>query len=301
MTQGLFKCYTACGLALIWIDQQGLEKEVVKPPMQYLELVLVGLGAGSWGTLIGAGGGFVIVPILFFMFPDKSAATITAISLVAVFFNGISAAQAYARQRRIDFGLGLLFLTATLPGAVLGALIVNYIPRGAFQLAFGSLLCVLAVYILLRPRKMVPAGVVSRSSPRRITDSRGNVYEYRVNKVAGLFINFAIGFAAGMLGVGGGIFNVPTFVMILGVPMQIATATSAFMLVGTSLASNVTNVIEGDLWGQWGLAAALTVGTIIGAQVGAWFSQRVGTLWVSRALALGLVVVGARLIWIGIG
>jgi uncharacterized protein len=79
-------------------------------------LALIGLGVGAFGTLIGAGGGFILTPILLLLYPHDSAQTLTAISLAAVFFNAASGTTAYARQRRIDYRNGVVFALATLPG-----------------------------------------------------------------------------------------------------------------------------------------------------------------------------------------
>ena len=266
---------------------------------EFLELIGVGLLAGTWGSLIGAGGGFIMVPILLLIDNTLSAAVVTAVSLVAVFTNGVSGAAAYARQRRIDYRTGILFLAATLPGGVAGALVVNHIQKGSFQLIFGVLLILVSLYVFARPRRPTQARAVATGVPRRVQDAHGLKYEYSVNRMLGVPITFLVGFLAGMLGVGGGIFNVPSFVLILGIPIQVATATSQFMLVGTSFVANLTNIIEGDLSGQWPTAIALSIGTLVGGQVGARISQKFASVWLTRALSAALLVVGIRLLWSG--
>jgi uncharacterized membrane protein YfcA len=88
-------------------------------------LVLLGIGVGGVGTLVGAGGGFLLTPVLLLVYPHDSPRTITAISLAAVWANSTSGTLAYARQRRIDLRNGVVFGIATLPGAVGGALLVR--------------------------------------------------------------------------------------------------------------------------------------------------------------------------------
>jgi uncharacterized membrane protein YfcA len=87
---------------------------------QYIWLIPVGFVIGAYGTLIGAGGGFVLVPLLLLLYPEDTPDTITSISLALVFFNALSGSIAYARKKRIDYYSGLLFAAAA--GAVLGAL-----------------------------------------------------------------------------------------------------------------------------------------------------------------------------------
>ncbi len=269
--------------------------------LELLELLGIGLLASTWGALIGAGGGFIIVPFLLFFNDVLSPAEVTAVSLIAVFVNGMSGAIAYARQRRIDYRTGLVFMVSTLPGSVVGALLVNHIKRGLFQVVFGVLLALVATYIFARPKRPSTARVGAGGSPRRLEDNKGTVYEYRVNLWGGATATFAIGFLASMLGVGGGIFGVPVFVYLLGIPIYIATATSQFILIGTSGIANFTNILQGDLMGLWDVALVLTVGAVVGGQIGARISQRVSSVWVARALAVGLLLVGLRLLYNGLG
>ena len=67
-----------------------------------LLLVLLGFAVGAFGTLVGAGGGFILAPVLLILYPHDSAQTLSSISIAVVFFNALSGSVAYARQRRID-------------------------------------------------------------------------------------------------------------------------------------------------------------------------------------------------------
>jgi hypothetical protein len=117
-----------------------------------------------------------------------------------------------------------------------------------------------------------------------------------MSRPLGTTITFFVGFLASMLGVGGGIFTVPAFVLLLGIPIQVASATSQFMLVGTSLVASITNVLEGDLQGWWTAAIALSIGSLAGGQIGPRIAQKFGSVWLSRALSAGLLLVAVRLI-----
>src|SRR5207245_2044054 len=114
-------------------------------------LIPLGFVVGAFGTLIGAGGGFILVPALLLLYPTAKPSVITGISLAVVFFNAASGSIAYARERRIDWRTGLTFAAATTPGAVFGALAVSFVPRGVFDALFGLLLLGLAV-VMFRPR-----------------------------------------------------------------------------------------------------------------------------------------------------
>ena len=97
--------------------------------LQYWWLLPVGLLVGTYGTMIGAGGGFLLVPLLLLAFPKDNPETITSIALAVVFFNATSGSAAYARKGRVDYRSGLIFALATVPGSILGALATKYVPR----------------------------------------------------------------------------------------------------------------------------------------------------------------------------
>jgi uncharacterized membrane protein YfcA len=84
-------------------------------PINYLWLLPLGILIGVFGTLIGAGGGFILVPILLLLYPDEQTELITSISLAVVFFNALSGTWAYSRMGRIDYKSGIMFAAATIP------------------------------------------------------------------------------------------------------------------------------------------------------------------------------------------
>ena len=71
--------------------------------------------------MIGAGGGFILVPILLLVYPSENTELITSTSLAVVFFNALSGTWAYSRMKRVDYKSGIIFAIATIPGAILGA------------------------------------------------------------------------------------------------------------------------------------------------------------------------------------
>ena len=117
----------------------------------YLGFIALGFGVGTYGTLIGAGGGFVLMPLLLLIYPHETPEKLTSISLAVVFMNALSGSEAYARMKRIDYKSGLIFASATVPGAILGALNTSYVPRRFFDTLFGILLVAAAVFLILRP------------------------------------------------------------------------------------------------------------------------------------------------------
>jgi uncharacterized membrane protein YfcA len=143
---------------------------------------------------------------------------------------------------------------------------------------FGVVLIVVAVQ-MFRGRSRAPVEVVGEPAALEIDSSyveptTGETIEYRARRVgaAGVLSVFA-GAISGLLGVGGGIVNVPTMNVLMGVPIRVATATSTYMLGATAAASAVLYLSRGQI--DMLLAAAVVAGVLIGATAGARYSRRV--------------------------
>ena len=260
-------------------------------------LVLIGFVVGAFGTLIGAGGGFILTPILLLLYPHDSARTLTAISLTAVFFNAASGSAAYARQRRIDYRSGSVFALATLPGAISGAVIVGDVSRQLFNGIMGAVLGLLAVWLLAGERWPLPTPK-RHLEQRRLVDRAGVTYTYSVSLRRGALYSLAVGFLSSFLGIGGGVIHVPLLVRALGFPTHVATATSHFVLAIMAGTGSLTHVALGSFAHRHGLrrALALSVGVVAGAQLGARISLRLRGDVIQRLLAVALLALAARLL-----
>ena len=260
--------------------------------------IVLGVAIGTIGTLIGAGGGFILLPILALLYPLEPTGILTATTLAVVAANATSGAIAYGRQGRIDLRSGSLFALATLPGGIAGVLLARSIPRGPFDVAFALVLFALALVVVrLRPDSgpAAPEGRAWGRVPRVLTDADGTVHRYSVELPLGMAISFVVGFASSLLGIGGGFIHVPVLIAVLGFPVHIATATSHFVLAISATVGTVTHILAGDLSSTWPRTIAIAFGAIGGAQLGAVLSRRVRGALIVRILALALVVVALRL------
>src|SRR5436309_2227114 len=176
-------------------------------------LGLLGFAVGVFGTVVGAGGGFILTPVLLLVYPASSPALLTAISLIVVFFNAGSGSVAYARQKRIDYRSGGVFALCTLPGAVLGVLAADKVSRPGFDMIMGAALLALAWW-LVRGRKPGGAAVSAGATPRTVVDRDGKQYQYRVNLRLGAMFSVMVGFVSSFLGIGGGVVHVPVLVTV---------------------------------------------------------------------------------------
>ncbi|MCL2706635.1 MAG: sulfite exporter TauE/SafE family protein [Dehalococcoidia bacterium] len=264
-----------------------------------LLLVSIGFIAGSYGTLVGLGGAVVLAPMLLLLYPQANPRVLTSITMGIVFLNSLSGTLAYARQKRIDYRNGMFFAMATIPGAIIGVWTLRCIPQQAFLIIFGIMLLVFAAIIWLRP-KAKSSCETTQDANCTIVDYSGMRFSYSCNRSLGIALSFAVGFIAGLLGIGGGIMHMPILLFALHFPVHIATATSQFILGFTGLTGTLTHASSGTYAQSWQILLWIALGVIPGAQAGAWLSPKIKGLVLVRLLALALVIAGIRLIAIGV-
>lgn len=259
-------------------------------------LMLLGFSASTFGTLIGAGGGFILVPVLMMLYPDKNPEIITSISLAVVFINALVGSISYIQMKRIDYKSGLIMAAAAIPGAILGALTTPYVSRNLFDGSFGIIMIVLAAYLILHPENTKSSKENSdcKSPNRHLVDKDDNEYEYSFNPKMGILLSAQIGFLSSLLGIGGGIFTVPALIRLLNFPVHIATATSVFTLGIMSLTGSLAHIASGVLTGSVNQVIFLAIGVILGAPLGARLSKRLRGKRIIDALALAIGLVGIR-------
>jgi uncharacterized membrane protein YfcA len=264
-----------------------------------LLLIALGFIVGTLGTLIGAGGGFILAPVLLFLYPDLKSEVVASISLAVVFLNAASGSVAYAKLKRIDYKSAIIFAVAALPGSIIGALVTSYIPRHLFNIILGALLIIVAIYLLIRPEQTLESEQSNSTHfvSRTITDIYKEKFTYSFNQVVGIAISFFVGFLSSLLGIGGGIIHVPVLASLLNFPVHIATATSHLILAIMALAGTIVHMIQGAFWQEWIKSVYIGIGVIGGAQLGARLSQKVKPKGIIRALAIVLFLVGARLLF----
>lgn len=270
--------------------------------MEYLGLVALGLLVGAYGTVIGAGGGFVLVPLLLLLYPHYGPQQVTAISLAVVWANATSGSVAYARQRRIDYLTGLLFAASSAPGVVVGAVVVRWVPERAFSGLFGAMLLALALTTVRGRWQAVRPPLRGRGVlVRRISDREGRTYVYAYRVWQGVGLSMTVGFVSSLFGIGGGIMHVPAMIILLHMPVQYAVATSHFILAFMAGGGSLVHLADGSLQGGEALrAVALGGGAVPGAQMGAWIAHRIRGRNVLLLLAVGIVALGLRLLATGL-
>ena len=258
-------------------------------------LPLLGFAVAALGTVVGLGGGFILVPILIFLFPTASPATITSISLTFILLNTASATLGNIRARRIDMRTAVLLLVGAAPAAEAGSLVAGAISRETFQFLFGLVLILGAGYVLWRARSVLaPTSPEERDPNRHIHERTGTVWRFYVNEVIAALISPIGGFISSLFGIGGGVIHMPAMVFVLKIPTRIASATSLLILVPTSLAAVLTHILVGQYTQGWRRALLLGLGALIGGQLGVYLAPRINQRVMLFVLAAGMAAVGTR-------
>lgn len=267
-------------------------------------LILLGIGIGALGTLIGAGGGFILVPVLILLYPTMKPEVLTAVSLAIVMVNALVGTIAYYQKRRIDFKAGIIFAVATIPGSIIGVFVTTMIPRGQFDVLFGILLILLAFFLFFKSGKRKGKSKELRAIKpgytfQRKKDKNGVIYEYAYSIKTGIIISLFIGFFSPLFGIGGGIIHVPAMTEILYFPVHIATATSQFVLGVMAMISVCVHYFQGsyDNPEVVRLMILLGIGVVPGSLLGARLSTLIKGGVIIKVLAISLAIIGLRILF----
>jgi uncharacterized membrane protein YfcA len=250
---------------------------LLDPVITVAVLIAIGLGAGTLGSMLGVGGGIIMVPALTFLGlpPTQIAST----SLIAVTSTSVSSTIEYSRQKRIDYRLGIEMAALAIPGAVLGAVLSEYLSAESFRLYFGILLMLTGIYVLYKNSILKDSAAKKRSVALR---------------AAVFAATFGAGVISSLFGVGGGIIFVPAMLLVLGLTMHRAAPTSQLTLMMTSIAGVLTHAAL--LNPDYLQALALSAGAFAGAQLGARASRTAKEVLLQRLLGLVLIAVAAKFV-----
>ena len=246
---------------------------VVLGPVDVLIIFLVSIVAGFVGALFGLGGGVLIIPFLTLVEGVPVPLAVGA-SIVSVVATSSASAATYVQDHLTNLRLGMFLEIGTVAGAITGAFVSVFLPASALFILFGIIL-LYATMVMIRARGIdFPANVRPDKTSRILAlgsqyedQSLNRVVKYEVTRTPlTVFIGYFAGIVSGLLGVGGGIINVPTMNLVSKVPVKVASATSNFMIGVTAAASASVYLLRGDVNPL--LAAPLIVGVAGGALLG---------------------------------
>lgn len=249
--------------------------------------------AGCLGALLGIGGGVFLVPFLNVALglPWPVA---SGISLMTIMATSSAVASGAAGRRHVNMRLAMLLLAAASPGALVGGISVVQLSERALGLTFAVVTALIAVIMLSRLDRRnvildteVEPGLLGG---RFHDEDSAQEIVYRLKRLPlATFISVAGGYISGILGIGGGILQVPALNSWCGVPIRAATATSAVMIGVTAAASVPIYYGRGHVNGP--LAAAAVVGVLVGSRAGLWILTHARVKWLKVLMALVLIAV----------
>jgi uncharacterized membrane protein YfcA len=271
-----------------------------------------GAAAGLFGSLLGLGGGILIVPILTLGF-DLPLREAVGVSLVSVIVTSGAAAGVYLERGVANLRLGMVLELFTAIGALIGGLIAFLLDERVLAGLFAALLLYVAV-TMGRSRARTPAAPATPIAPpvtvpadaaavgdrsagaatavppplETVGDlvDRLSGSDYRVRNLGpGAVGGVGAGITSALLGIGGGAVLVPLMHLLMGIPLRVATATSNLMIGVTATASAIIYVLRGGIDPY--VAGPTAIGVFLGATLGSRISHRIGT----RALRWLFVVV----------
>ena len=246
-----------------------------------LVLIVGGVAAGLFGSLLGLGGGILIVPLLTLVF-DLPLLTAVGVSLVCVIVTSGASAGVYLERRVANLRLGMVLELFTAVGALAGALAAFILPEMVLELLFAALLVYVAV-TMIRGRDPESENV---DDPAAIgaaaADAAGDSSfiaalsgpGYRVRHLGlGAVGSVVAGVTSALLGIGGGLVKVPVMHVLMGVPLRVATATSNLMIGITASAGAIIYLLRGGIDPY--VASPTAVGVFVGASVGSRIAHRI--------------------------
>jgi len=267
-------------------------------------ILLFSLGAGFLGSLLGLGGGIIVIPVLSLVFGFPMQVAIGA-SLVGVIATSTGAASYYVQEGLSNIRLGMVLETATTVGSVIGALIAVYTNQQILAVAFGVLLVYASFYMVRRPERLAPPREEKKVAfvdlSASYTDKKdGSEVKYDVGRLdRGLGASLGAGTLSGLLGVGGGVVQVPVMNIWMGAPMKAAAATSNFMMGITALAGAVIYYGHGLMSPV--VTGLVAVGIFFGAMVGSRVAHIVAGISLRRFFAVVMVAIAILMFLKGMG
>lgn len=273
-------------------------------PTTSLSIFLVSVIAGFLGSLLGLGGGLIVIPTLTLWLGIPIREAIGA-SIVSVIATSSGAAIAYVRDKLANIRIGMFLETATTLGAVTGAFIAGFISIRALYAVF-ALLMFYSAWAMIKKRntEFIPAAEEHPLAAK--LHLSGHYYDCALNetvsyKVTGVYSTWGVmyiaGILSGLLGIGGGTFKVLGMDMLMKLPMKVSTATSNFMIGVTAAASAGVYFSRGDINPL--IAGPVALGVLVGARMGTRVMTRINNRTIRRIFIPVLLYVALEMLWKG--
>ena len=274
--------------------------------IEFLLLVFfISIFAGVFGSIVGLGGGIVIIPVLTIFLGVDIHFAIGA-SIVAIIGTSSGAASTYVKDKVTNLRVGMFLELGSASGAIVGAAIAAYTNSPALKLIFGLILLATVVPTLMKIGEDIPRSPELKGLSKTLglkgsyTETDGTPIHYNADRpVSGLAGTAAAGVLSGLLGIGGGGFKVLSMDLAMKLPMKVSTTTSNFMIGVTAAASAGIYYARGDVDPL--IIAPVALGILVGSAIGARILLRSRNPTVRKAFALVLAVTAVEMVLSALG
>lgn len=253
-------------------------------------LLVIGIIAGGYGTIVGAGGGFIFVPALLILL-DMDPVIAAGSGLVIVLINSFTGVLGYARQKKINYKIALTIGISALPGAVLGVWLLQTYSSQYFYVIFATILVALGIFLF---SKNSPWEGKSLFKNRKEAAAKADSKETKTLKnIWFIPLGLLMGVLSSYLGIGGGWLLVPILIYLFKVPTHRAAATSILSLCFYSTVGVISQLYYNNI--DWMTVIFGGAGVIIGANIGVILSQKLPGKVILQMLSVLLVIIGVRM------
>ncbi len=268
----------------------------------YILIFILGLFSAILGSIVGLGGGVIIVPsFLYFSsvseeFSYLTPQIIVGTSLVVVIVSSLSASISNHKDKLIDYKSGFIFFIASGPGSILGAYFNDLFKEHIFHIAFGILL-IFILYFIIKDKKN-NFNKENCQVLNEYTDKDGKVYTYGYRYSTAFTICFIIGVIQGMFGIGGGALIVPIMLLLFNFPIHRAIATTMFLILLSSTTGVISHIFMNNV--DWKVLIWILPGAFIGGQIGAKISKKINDKHILLLLKITLTLLSIWSLWKGV-
>ena len=271
-----------------------------------LLIFLGSLLAGILGSLVGLGGGILIVPMLTLVFKFPLSFAIGA-SIISVIATSSGAAVAYVRDHLTNMRVGMFLEIATTTGAICGAFLAGILAPGFLGVIFGIILLISAAPLVFKIGEELPEGVTNDRLANALDlassypdHQLGREVSYQVTRTPfGLAMMYIAGLISGLLGIGSGTFKVIAMDTLMRLPLKVSTTTSNFMIGVTAAASAGIYFSRGDIPPL--IAAPVALGILVGALLGARLLQQLSNKLLRIIIVPVIAIAALEMILHGLG
>jgi len=273
-------------------------------PTTSLTIFLISIIAGFLGSLLGLGGGLIVIPTLTLWLGIPIHEAIGA-SIVSVIATSSGAAIAYVRDKLANIRIGMFLETATTLGAVTGAFVAGFISVKALYIIFALLMFYSAGTMFKKRNAEFSPASEEHPLAAKLRLS-GEYYDQVLNqtvsyKVSGVYSTWGVmyiaGILSGLLGIGGGTFKVLGMDLLMKLPLKVSTATSNFMIGVTAAASAGVYFSRGDIDPL--IAGPVALGVLAGASAGTRVMVHINNKTLRRLFIPVLLYVAIEMLWKG--